>query len=101
MTMNCAGPVCYTANESLALGFDECVRNIANLEFERLKDVGVLRPNASKYAEPGGRCEWIDYDGIRKGTRAGASGAERQQVLSVQMLLVFGFGLLLVGGGIF
>lgn len=81
----------------MAKGFDECVKKQAELAFEKLKGEGTVMANATSRTEASGRCEYIDYAALKKGTVNSTSGSQRKNIFSVQMVLAVGFSLLLVG----
>ncbi|KAI0814492.1 hypothetical protein GGR55DRAFT_434637 [Xylaria sp. FL0064] len=60
----CRQQFCFTNNEQLAMGFDECIYNAA---LDKLKDLNVT--NATTTNAYRGRCEWINYDSLKKGIR--------------------------------
>jgi len=78
---------CYTADETLAKGFDACVKDEAQK--------AVYNPGFENVA---GRCQYIDYESLKKGVK---SGATQHKVWSFQMIAGIGMAFLLVGGGIF
>ncbi|KAI0804096.1 hypothetical protein GGR55DRAFT_659774 [Xylaria sp. FL0064] len=58
----CETEYCFTNDQALAANFDQCISNTATEEAKKLKS-NVTGINYR------GRCEWIDYDEIKKGVR--------------------------------
>ncbi|KAI0151878.1 hypothetical protein GGR57DRAFT_470594 [Xylariaceae sp. FL1272] len=64
----CETGYCFTANTSIAAGFDECIVNSTSALYKR---VGMPAPNDTSTHPPyRGECEYIDYDSIKKGIRS-------------------------------
>ena len=99
MERHCQTPVCFTANEEVAKGWDECVKKATVGVFEKWKAEGVELNNATRVEDAFGRCEYIDYAALKKGVIT--SGEEKSVVFSIKMVLTIGLGALLVGGGWF
>ncbi|RYC62920.1 hypothetical protein CHU98_g3288 [Xylaria longipes] len=59
----CLTEYCFTDDQALATNFDQCIVNTAT---DELKKQGI---NATRDSYRG-RCEWIDYDSIKKGVRS-------------------------------
>ncbi|KAI0506838.1 hypothetical protein F5B22DRAFT_432460 [Xylaria bambusicola] len=55
----CRLQVCFTDNETLAMEFDECVYKTSTAKLNVTKLADSYR----------GRCEWIDFDSLKKGVR--------------------------------
>ncbi|KAI1267576.1 hypothetical protein F5Y18DRAFT_306261 [Xylariaceae sp. FL1019] len=63
----CETEYCFTANTTIAAGFDECIVNAASAHY---KELDMPAPNDTSADLPyRGECEWIDYDSIKKGIR--------------------------------
>ncbi|KAI1121555.1 hypothetical protein F5Y10DRAFT_256134 [Nemania abortiva] len=59
----CNQQFCFTTDEQLATGFDKCIYNAAS---DKLSSSNAT--NATNHAYRG-RCEWINYDSLKKGIR--------------------------------
>ncbi|KAI0512898.1 hypothetical protein F5B22DRAFT_613655 [Xylaria bambusicola] len=63
--------VCFTDNETLAKGFDQCIYETAETKKEMINNT-TSNTNGSYYGDHSfysGRCEWIDFDNLKKGIR--------------------------------
>jgi hypothetical protein len=95
----CPAAACFTTDESVAREFDACVKREAKVMVEKLKGEGAVAVNASRRTEPRGRCEYVDYEMLRKGIVK--SGAQNQNVLTLQGALVATLGLCFIVQGLF
>ncbi|KAI0521674.1 hypothetical protein F5B22DRAFT_595843 [Xylaria bambusicola] len=57
----CHTQFCFTENNTTAMGFDECVYNAGD------KLNSDLKLNSTESSTYRGRCEWINYDSLKKG----------------------------------
>lgn len=89
----CSGlQACFTTNETLAKGFDKCIKSSAELELARRKKVGEVPANVTFYA-PLGYCEYIDFATLKKGITGDAVGLGG---LSVKKLVTICLGVMLI-----
>ena len=79
---------CTTNNQTLALAFDKCVKDIAK---EKKK-------NPERYA---GVCEFLDHDKLEKADLSDEPNGSVQHRFSLKMLVgILGLSFLCVGGGL-
>lgn len=87
----------------MARGFDQCVKDTTVTAIEKAKTAGTLNGNDTVASMYYGRCEWIDYDRLKKGIqKSSKSKGAQEKVVSLQALVsVVGLGMLVVGSGLF
>ena len=65
----CGNTVCFTSNLTVAQSFNTCVRAQEDVSQAKAKKDGNLAPNAKRSGGTG-NCEYIDYDVLKKASRA-------------------------------
>lgn len=96
---SCPSAACFTTDELVARNFDACVKRESAAMVEKLKGEGAVTVNATRRTEPRGRCEYVDYEMLKKGIVK--SDAQNQKFLTLQGALVVTLGLCFAVQGIF
>lgn len=77
----CNEVVCFTSNETLARKWGACVEEYNERAGERMKGEGEIPRTVTVQSEGGGRCEYIDYEMLRKEVRNDARSVARPSSL--------------------
>lgn len=87
---------CFTSDETAAANFDVCVQTQARKAEQRLRNNGTVPANATRTVGGTGRCEYIDFEALKKGVK---SESQARVVTSTQGVLFVVFFMLLATSG--
>ena len=76
---DCMQDYCYTSNLTIAGNFSKCINETAKIAVEAAHKAGKL-DDTSRPGQLWGRCEYIDYERLKKGLRDDISGSSQVHV---------------------
>ena len=83
---DCMQDYCYTSNLTIAGNFSKCINETAKVAVETAHKAGTLN-DTSRPDQFWGRCEYIDYESLKKGIRDNISGSPQVHVGTSKALM--------------